>query len=115
MTSLIVILIVVLALLAGYLTLAIVRADGAPVGTVLRDDLDGVKNRPPGGATPVKPPSPTDFFGPGRRNQAGSAPARVDKIFVPAEVVDGGEGRVKNPNAPCWLCGQLKAPDHKCN
>jgi hypothetical protein len=25
-----------------------------------------------------------------------------------------GGGRVRNPNAPCWLCGQKKTPNHKC-
>jgi hypothetical protein len=25
-----------------------------------------------------------------------------------------GDGRVTTPNAPCWSCGQLKTPNHKC-
>jgi hypothetical protein len=33
---------------------------------------------------------------------------------VTVDVAAEGEGRVRNVNAPCWLCGQKKTPNHKC-
>jgi len=113
---------------AGYLCVALSRAHGhdQSIRDVIREDVVGIKGYATGWSRAVRR-SPEvnqrDLFSiPGRDDEA-----RVngERFALPAyrngqrggvevDPLPSGAGRVRNPNAPCWLCGGLKSEDHKC-
>jgi len=113
----------IVALIASYAFVAWVRADGGSMIDVVRADLLRIKTRIRGDHYLGPIGNAPELFAVEGRHQfddpspAGEPPrvhTRRQRGGVEIGPIPEGGGRVRNPNAPCWLCGQKKTPNHKC-
>jgi hypothetical protein len=109
-----------LAALVGYALTVWHRGRGASKVEVARGDLRRVRSGISGRHQLPAAEQSELFAVQGRHEFDHAAPPRQrarmprQRGGVTVDVAAEGEGRVRNVNAPCWLCGQKKTPNHKC-